>query len=188
VPNLTDAFSGARQANLSSFRRSYLPHRLASSTQLFTRPKFAKKSDDISAIRNINRANAHLTLADWRRARDSFERALVIEREIGNRRQGGTIISHLGLACYHCADFRRSIEYYDQCIAMANEAGNPFGVAAALVNKSMALEKLGSMSEAVSSAEAALRIFERLEAPDAAEARQWLAELRAASESEVASG
>ena len=71
---------------------------------------------------------------------------------------------------------------------MANEAGNPFGVAAALVNKSMALEKLGSMSEAVSSAEAALRIFERLEAPDAAEARQWLAELRAASESEVASG
>jgi tetratricopeptide (TPR) repeat protein len=128
--------------------------------------------------------NAYLNLGDWPRAIESLESALTIERDIGRPHEVGTIISYLALACYHSGDFQRSMEYYDQCILMARGLGNTFGEAAALFNKSAALEELGNRAEAIRSAKAALQLFEQVEASDAVEARAWLAELQALSESE----
>jgi hypothetical protein len=49
-----------------------------------------------------------------------------------------------------------------------------------LWNSAMALEKLGDRAEAIARAEAALRIFEAIENPNAAKVRARLAEWRKA--------
>jgi hypothetical protein len=61
---------------------------------------------------------------------------------------------------------------------MSRELKNPFGAAAALVNQSVALDKAGRRDEAIASASEAALLFERVKAPNAIEAREWLRELQ----------
>ena len=71
---------------------------------------------------------------------------------------------------------RRAIEYYEQHLEIAREAGDRRGEGTALWNRALALDKLGRRDEAIADARATLEIFEEIEDPNAAEVRSQLAD------------
>jgi len=65
-------------------------------------------------------------------------------------------------------------------LAIAREIGDRRGEGNALWNSALALDKLGDRAQAITRAEAALRIREAIEDPNAAKVRARLAEWRKA--------
>ena len=63
---------------------------------------------------------------------------------------------------------------------MARETGDRRSEGIALWNMSLALSKLGDLTQAIANAGAALKIFEQIEDPNAEKVRQQLAEWRKA--------
>jgi tetratricopeptide (TPR) repeat protein len=121
---------------------------------------------------------AYFDLGETRRAIEFHEQALVINREIGARRAEGNNLGNLGVAYNRLGETRQAIEFYRQRIAIAREIGDRRGEGAALWNMSLALDKLGKRDEAIAHAEAAFEIFEQIEDPFAAKAREQLAKWR----------
>ncbi|MCI0489661.1 MAG: tetratricopeptide repeat protein [Blastocatellia bacterium] len=85
---------------------------------------------------------------------------------------------NLGLAYRRLGEYRRAIEFHEQSLAIAREIGHRLGEGNALYNTSLALDKLGDRAEAIRLAEAALIIYESIEAPYAEVARNQLKEWR----------
>ena len=56
-----------------------------------------------------------------------LEQALVIAREIGDRRNEGAWLGNLGLTYTELGETRRAIEYHEQALAIAREIGNQRG-------------------------------------------------------------
>jgi tetratricopeptide (TPR) repeat protein len=77
---------------------------------------------------------------------------------------------------------RRAIELYEEALSIAREIGDRRGEARHLWNMGQALDKLGDRAQAVTHAEAALRLFEQVENPYSEIARKQLADWRKADE------
>ena len=75
-------------------------------------------------------------------------------------------------------DARKAIEYYEQCLAIHREIGDRRGEGNDLFNRGLALDSLGRRAEAIAGAEAALRIYEEIEDPNAEMVRRALAKWR----------
>lgn len=125
-----------------------------------------------------NLGKAYYSLGEYRRALEFHERQLTITGGIGDRQGEGNALSGLGVAHYSLGEYRRAIEYHEQHFAITREVGDRRGEGNALFNMSLALYKLGERAKAVEHAEAALRIFDQVEAPNAAEVRKQLEEWR----------
>ncbi len=117
-------------------------------------------------------------LGEPRRAIEFYEQALVIDREIGNRRGEGNALGNLGNAYAALDEPRRAIEFYEQRLIIAREIGDRRGEGNAFWNMSLAQDKLGEREQAIANAEAALKIFEQTENPNAAQVRRQLDEWR----------
>lgn len=76
-------------------------------------------------------------------------------------------------------DARKATEFYEQALAIARDIGDRRGEAAALWNSALALRKSADYAQAIARAEAALRIYEAIEEPRAAQVSALLAEWRA---------
>ena len=98
--------------------------------------------------------------------------------EIGDRRGEGNTLGNLGLAYADLGEIRRSIQFYEQRLAIAREIGDRRGEGNALWNMSLALDHLGERAQAIQHAEQALTIREQIEDPNAAKVRARLAEWR----------
>jgi hypothetical protein len=85
------------------------------------------------------------------------------------------------------SDFHLAIEFYDQQITIAREIGDLKGEANSLLNKSVALDHLGQLPEAVTHAETALKIFGRIKNSNEARAQLLLDTLRAKERGETES-
>jgi tetratricopeptide (TPR) repeat protein len=75
---------------------------------------------------------------------------------------------------------QKAIEFYKQALGIAREIGDRRGEGSILWNLATDLNKLGERPQAISHAEAALKIFEAIEDPRAAQVRSKLAEWRTA--------
>ena len=75
-------------------------------------------------------------------------------------------------------DARKAIEFHKQALVISREIGDRHGEGSDLWNSALALNKLGEREQAIASAEAALKILEAIEDPDAAKVRAQLAEWR----------
>ena len=62
-----------------------------------------------------------------RRAIEYYEQALVISREIGDRRGEGTASGQPGHAYAALGEVRRAIEYYEQALVISREIGDRRG-------------------------------------------------------------
>jgi len=122
--------------------------------------------------------NHYFGLGDARKAIEYHEQALVIDREIGDRRGEGNALGNLGLAYAALGDARKAIEFYEQALVIDREIGDRRGEGNALFNMSLSLDKLGDRPQAIAHVQAALEIFERIESPYADRVRKQLAEWR----------
>ena len=122
---------------------------------------------------------AHKNLGEYRRAIEFLEQVLAIARDIGDRQGEANSLGNLGNAYDSLGEYCRAIEFYEQQLAIAREIGDRRGEANALFNMSLVLNQLGERAQAIANVRAALDIYERIEAPDAAMAREQLAEWQA---------
>jgi tetratricopeptide (TPR) repeat protein len=121
---------------------------------------------------------AYAALGDARKAIEFYEQQLKIVREIGDRRGEGNALGNLGVAYKNLGDARKAIEFYEQYRDIAREIGDRRGEGNALWNSALAFDILGERTEAIGRAEAALRIHEAIEDPNADKVRAALAEWR----------
>ena len=62
-----------------------------------------------------------------RRAIEYYEQALLISREIGDRRGEGHWLGNLGIAYAALGEVRRAIEHYEQALLISREIGDRRG-------------------------------------------------------------
>jgi tetratricopeptide (TPR) repeat protein len=127
-----------------------------------------------------NLGSAYAALGDARKAIEFYEQALVIDREIGERSGEGNALGNLGTAYAALGDARKAVEFYGQQLVIACEIGDRRGEGNALWNSALALDELGDRAQAIARAEAALRVRETIEDPNAAKVRARLVEGRKA--------
>jgi tetratricopeptide (TPR) repeat protein len=125
-----------------------------------------------------NLGNAYHSLGEYRRAIEYHEQALVIDKALGDRRGEGTALGNLGNGYLGLGEHRHAIEYYEQQLQITREIGDRLGEATSLFNGALALDQMGDRPAAIARAEAALKIYEDIESPAAAIARNQLAEWR----------
>ena len=75
-------------------------------------------------------------------------------------------------------EYPKAIEFYGQQLEIGREIGDRTGEANALFNMGLALYTLGERTQAISHAEAALKILEQIESPYAQRVGETLAEWR----------
>ena len=117
-------------------------------------------------------------LDDHRRAIEYHEQSLQICRSMGNRKGEGDSLGNLGNAYRNFGEHRRSLEFYEQVLQIAREMGDRLSEANALFNGALAFDALKDRDKAIPRAEAALKIYETIEAPAAARVRAVLSEWR----------
>ncbi|HVT59581.1 MAG TPA: tetratricopeptide repeat protein [Thermoanaerobaculia bacterium] len=92
---------------------------------------------------------AHGDLGEVRQAIGYYEQALLIHREIGNRRGEGSGLGNLGLAYAELGEVEKAIGYYEQALVISREIGNRRGEGNALGNLGLAYADLGEVEKAI---------------------------------------
>jgi MinD-like ATPase involved in chromosome partitioning or flagellar assembly/tetratricopeptide (TPR) repeat protein len=163
---------GLAYHSLGEYRRAIEYHQQS----LQIARELGDRRGEASALGNLG--NAYDNLGEHRRSIEYQERQLQIAREIGDRLGEGQALGNLGSAYYGLREYRRAIEYYEQRLQIAREIGDRQGEANALFNSAPALDQLGDRVAAIARAEAALKIYEAIEAPHAPKVRDQLAKWR----------
>jgi tetratricopeptide (TPR) repeat protein len=122
---------------------------------------------------------AYADLGDARRAIELYEQALVIDREIGDRRGEGADRGNLGSAYLTLKDYERAVEYYRKQLAIVQEIGDRRGEGNALWGLAISFKAAQDAHQAIIHAQAALEIFIAIESPSAQTMRELLAKLAA---------
>ena len=101
---------------------------------------------------------AYRNLGQVEKAIEYHEQALVISREIGDRRGEGAGFCSLGLAYSALSQVEKAIGYYEQALVIAREINDRRGEGAVLGNLGNAYRDLGQMDTAIEYHEQALVI------------------------------
>jgi tetratricopeptide (TPR) repeat protein len=134
------------------------------------------RQDEGNALTNLG--TAYGLLGQHRRAVECYEQALAIRRDIGDRLNESKTLARMGLAYARLGESRPAIEFYRKAIAIDKGIGDRRGEGVGLWYMGLAFDRLGDPAQAIASAEAALKILEEIEDPNAAKVRQQLAEWR----------
>jgi tetratricopeptide (TPR) repeat protein len=132
----------------------------------------ADRRGEAMSLGNLGAAWASLN--DARRAIDYYEQDLAIAREVGDRRGEAMVLGNLGVAWNTLGDVRKAVEIHRENLVIARELGDDLGEGCALFNLALALDMLGDRGLAISHAEAALDVLDRLESPHAHTVRNVL--------------
>ncbi|NQE38608.1 tetratricopeptide repeat protein [Microcoleus asticus] len=88
-------------------------------------------------------------LSQFREALQSWEKALTIYREIGNRQGEANSLGSLGNAYLFLGQFHRAIEFHQQSLKIKREIGNRQGEANSLGGLGSAYDSLGQFHRAI---------------------------------------
>jgi tetratricopeptide (TPR) repeat protein len=113
---------------------------------------------------------------DIRQAIEYSNRSLEIFRILGDLMGEGNCLNSLGNAYYRLGENKRAIEFHNLHLVISRKIGDLRGEGNALLNMGLALDKVGDHLQATDCAKAALRIYERIESPEAEKVRKKLAE------------
>ncbi|WP_298364746.1 tetratricopeptide repeat protein, partial [Azospirillum sp.] len=113
-------------------------------------------SDTATSLSNLDLA--HASLGETQRTIDTYEQALGIAREIGDRRGEGHHLVNLGLAHAALGEIRRAIDFHQHALAIAREIGDRRGEGRILGNLGLAHADLGDTRRAIDFYEQALVI------------------------------
>jgi tetratricopeptide (TPR) repeat protein len=122
----------------------------------------------------MNIGNAYYTLGETNLAIYHQGQALHIFRKIGDRRGEGNALMNTGNAYYGSGWTRQALKFHEQALLIFREIGDRRGEGAALFNISLALGKLRERTRAIAHAQAALKIYEQIEDPNAGKVRKKL--------------
>lgn len=144
--------------------------------QLVIVRKIGDRGGEGSVLGNLG--TIYLDLGDKRKAIEFCEGHRDIARKHGDRRGEGVALGNLGNIYGKSGDPRKALELYEQRLVIAGEVGDRRGEGTALWNTAVAHNFLGNRAEAISRGEAALKIYEAIEHPNAAKVRAQLAQWR----------
>jgi tetratricopeptide (TPR) repeat protein len=115
---------------------------------------------DKSAERRLKRqlADIYYSISKYKKSIEYTEQALVISREIENRKGESADLSSLGSAYQSLGDNKKALKYYEQALAISREIGNLEGESADLGNIGSIYRSLGNHQEAIKFHEQALAI------------------------------
>ncbi|MEG4519920.1 MULTISPECIES: tetratricopeptide repeat protein [unclassified Microcoleus] len=102
-------------------------------------------------------------ISQFREALQSWEQALTIYREIGNRQGEATSLGSLGNAYDSLGQFHRAIAFHEQSLEISREIGNRQGEAASLGTLGSAYDSLGQFHRAIAFYEQSLEILREIE-------------------------
>jgi tetratricopeptide (TPR) repeat protein len=105
---------------------------------------------------------AYRSLGDYQKAIEYHEQALVISREIEDRRGEGICLGNLGSAYSDMGQVEKAIEYYEQALVIAREIGDRRGEGNRLGNLGSAYSNLGQVEKAIEYYEQALVIARKI--------------------------
>ncbi len=118
-------------------------------------PRRATERDrrQIAAEQAMKRADALYlqaqTEADVHRAREIWEQALGLWRELGDRRRRSETLNVLGVVHFRLDDYPKALEYYHQALPMWQAEGDAVGEAMTTRNIGMVYESQGDLRKAI---------------------------------------
>ncbi len=130
-------------------------------------------------IRLNNLGIVHRRLSQVERAIEYFEQALAIAREVGDRYSEGNSLGNLGNAYADLGQTQQAIKHFEQQFLITREISDRHGEATACWNLGSIHLDMGQIDQTQRYLKQALAIFEEIQAPQADQARQILAELEA---------
>ncbi|MCD4766674.1 MAG: tetratricopeptide repeat protein [Methanosarcinales archaeon] len=120
------------------------------------------EADEISGYLLNSLGILFFQLSSYKKAIEYHEQALVIAKEMGDRRVVGTSLGNLGSTYSSLGQVERAIEYYKQALAISQEIGDRRGEGTALGNLGLAYGNLGQVEKAIEYHELALAISQEL--------------------------
>ena len=105
-----------------------------------------------------NLGQAYRDLGQTKKAIEYYERALVIAKEIGNRRNESITLGNLGNAHSDLGQIEKAIEYNKKALAISGEIGDRRNESITLGNLGIAYSALGQVEEAIEYNKKALAI------------------------------
>ncbi|BAZ48491.1 TPR repeat-containing protein [Nostoc sp. NIES-4103] len=101
------------------------------------------------AYRLLQQGAEQLQTSQFEAALQSWQQALVIYREIKDRKGEGNALGNLGNAYYALGDYAKAIEYYSSSLAIAREIKYRLGEGRSLGNLGLAYNALGYYAKAI---------------------------------------
>jgi CHAT domain-containing protein/Tfp pilus assembly protein PilF len=96
--------------------------------------------------------------ANYCRAIDLYEQALIVYREIGDRHGEAASLNNLGVCYKAVAEYERAIDYYEQSLAISQEIGDRRGASNSLNNLGVCYRALAEYERAIDYYEQSLAI------------------------------
>ena len=116
-------------------------------------------------------------LGDAPKAIEFYEQALVIHREVGDRRAEGNVLNNLGVTYMILGRLNQAIAFYEQWLVIARELGDQQGEAKGSWNLGQLLIQQGHLSRAVELMQVLVNYFREIGHPDMEEHAVYLEEL-----------
>ncbi|MCX9076293.1 MAG: tetratricopeptide repeat protein, partial [Candidatus Methanoperedens sp.] len=110
-----------------------------------------------------NLGSAFYRLGQVEKAIQYYEKALAIDKEIGDRRGEGNALGNLGLAYDALGQVEKAIQYYEKTLPIDKEIGDRRGEGTTLGNLGNAFYSLGQIEKAIQYYEKALDIAQEIE-------------------------
>ena len=114
------------------------------------------------ANRLLDQGNEQLRVSQFREALASWQSALKIFQEIGDRAGEGRALGNLGTAYLRLSQYEQAIELFEQDLTIAREMGNQAGESRALTNLGVAYANLGQHQRAIGIFEQVLSIVREM--------------------------
>ncbi|MEB3179565.1 MAG: tetratricopeptide repeat protein [Nostocaceae cyanobacterium] len=98
----------------------------------------------------------------FREALETFQKVLVIRREIGDKRGEGVTLNNIGLVYRNLGQYPKALEFYQQALAIRKQVGDPAGEGVTLNNIGVVYRNLGQYPKALEFYQQALAITKQI--------------------------
>ena len=99
---------------------------------------------------------------EYREALNNFEQALVIFREIGERKSEGVILNNIGEVYRSLGEYPKALDYYQQSLAIDKQVGDKAGEGITLNNIGLVYRNLGEYAKALDYYQQSLAIHKQV--------------------------
>jgi len=114
------------------------------------------------ADRLYKEATEQYNRGQFKEALETFQKVLLIRREIGDRSGEGTTLNNIGLVYSNLGQYPKALEFYQQALAIHKEVGNRAGEGTTLNNLGEIYNSLKKYADAEKNLFAAIEIWEYL--------------------------
>ena len=144
---------------------SFSPPLLGKVLTLFpASPELAQTSErrEAEADRLFDKGIEQSKVSQFREALQSWQKALTIYREIGDRQGEAYSLGNLGNVYQHLGDYKKAIQYHQQSLAIKREIGDRQDEAGSLGNLGIAYNYLGDYQKAIENFQQSLAIKQEI--------------------------